>query len=128
MGALLVIAVIIIGGLVLTSRKPKVPTETGPVPLKPFPGVIEPTLPAGGQGGSIELLDGGEGYQSMRFGPDLVVYLTGGGGSGAEAVATRVGTKVGYVSVTKGGQDYTSPPLVTIQGTGTGARAVAHIA
>ena len=58
--------------------------------------------------------------------PDAVVSITGGGGSGAAAVAT-VGTGgiVTGISITNPGSGYTAAPSVGISGSGSGATAVA---
>jgi hypothetical protein len=58
------------------------------------------------------------------YGGGTTVSITGGGGSGAAATPIIVaGAVVGY-SLTSAGQDtYTSPPTVTVSGTGTGATA-----
>ncbi len=56
------------------------------------------------------------------------VDLSGGGGTGATATATTVAGVVQSVSVTAGGNGYTSPPTVSfLGGTGAGATATATL-
>ena len=72
----------------------------------------------------IPVTNGGTGYIGAPY-----LSLTGGGGSGATAVANMVddgtgnGTfRIGSITVTSAGNDYTSAPVVsTIGGGGTGA-------
>jgi hypothetical protein len=73
---------------------------------------------------AIELQNPGEGYLIPP-----VVSITGGGGSGATAVASiNLDTgQVTGISVTYPGSGYTTIPTVTLSGTGTGAIAVAKL-
>lgn len=66
----------------------------------------------------FDITDGGTGY-----GP--VVSISGGGGSGAEAVATVSSGKITAIDVIDFGTDYTSTPTVTVTGAGKGATATA---
>ena len=59
--------------------------------------------------------------------PSIVVNLSGGGGTGAAAVATVTGGQVTGISVIHGGSNYSSAPTVTISGAGTGATATATV-
>jgi len=72
---------------------------------------------------SIEIVEGGSGYTAAPS-----VTISGGGGSGANAIAQLLTFTKGalYVQVTNGGSGYnpTSPPAVTITG-GGGANAAA---
>jgi len=72
---------------------------------------------------SIQIVEGGSGYTASPS-----VTITGGGGSGANAIAQLLTFTKGalYVQVTNGGSGYnpTSPPAVTITG-GGGANAAA---
>jgi hypothetical protein len=72
---------------------------------------------------SIQIVEGGSGYTAAP-----TVTITGGGGSGANAIAQLLTFTKGalYVQVTNGGSGYnpTSPPAVTITG-GGGANAAA---
>lgn len=58
---------------------------------------------------SITLTDGGAGYTS-----DPSVTITGGGGSGAMAIATVNGGEVTGFSIISPGSGYTSPPTITV--------------
>ncbi len=62
----------------------------------------------------VNLLSGGFGYQT----PPYVVFSGGGGGSGAQAIATvSAGThQVSAITLTKSGQGYTSAPIITFVG------------
>jgi len=61
---------------------------------------------------SIDVADGGKGY---TFPP--VIEITGGGGSGAEAIAFLGNEgKISYVKIVKPGSGYLSQPTVTING------------
>jgi len=64
-----------------------------------------------GQVVSITMTTGGSGYASQP-----TVTITGGGGSGASAVAHMSGTMVESVVLTSGGTGYTSDPTVIIDG------------
>jgi hypothetical protein len=59
----------------------------------------------------IELTNPGFGY---TIAPKI--SLTGGGGSGAEAIATLGGGVVGIITITEGGSGYVSPPIVNFIG------------
>lgn len=56
------------------------------------------------------------------------VAFTGGGGSGAQAIAEIDNGEIAAIIITNPGSGYTSPPVVTITGDGTGAQATAIIA
>jgi len=71
---------------------------------------------------SVAVTAGGTGYTSAP-----TVAFTGGGGTGATAVATVTGGVVTGIQVTNGGSGYTSNPTVLVTGVGTGATAVANI-
>ncbi|HEY6009737.1 MAG TPA: multicopper oxidase domain-containing protein, partial [Geobacteraceae bacterium] len=72
---------------------------------------------------NVVLVSGGSGY---AFEP--TVTFTGGGGTGATAMATVVGGVVTAVNLTTVGSGYTTPPTVTITGGGgSGATATATI-
>lgn len=68
------------------------------------------------QGGvtAIDVTSQGAGYTAAP-----TVTITGGGGTGAEAVATVSGGKVTKITVTKSGKGYTTKPTVTLTGTNT---------
>jgi hypothetical protein len=70
----------------------------------------------------IALTSGGSGYTSKP-----TVVISGGGGTGATATATRSGANVlTAITVTNPGSGYTSPPTISFTGGGgTGATAVA---
>nr|WP_268795037.1 phage tail tube protein [Pseudomonas fluorescens] len=69
------------------------------------------------------MTSGGSGYASAP-----TVNLTGGGGSGATAVAVLDGDKVAAINITNPGSGYTSAPNVTLTGgSGTGAAATATV-
>ena len=71
----------------------------------------------------VELVNSGYGYTTTPM-----VTLIGGGGVGAEAVATIGDGLVGIITVTDGGSGYSSPPSVTIVGAAsTTASAIATI-
>jgi hypothetical protein len=79
-------------------------------------------------GGLIKIVVGtnGEGYTSR---PD--VTISGGGGTGASAVAAMAGTRVESIIVTNSGTGYTGSPAVSFSGgggTGAAATAYAHTA
>ncbi|MCD0488966.1 RagB/SusD family nutrient uptake outer membrane protein [Pedobacter sp. MC2016-14] len=65
---------------------------------------------------SITVNTQGAGYTTAPL-----VTISGGGGSGATAVATVAGGRVTYVTVTNPGANYTGLPTVTLGGPGTGA-------
>ena len=72
---------------------------------------------------TITVSAGGTGYSS-----NPTVVFTGGGGSGATAVAVRIGTAVAYINITNGGSGYTSAPTISFTGGGgSGATATAQI-
>lgn len=74
----------------------------------------------------IKVATGGTGYS-----PAPNVSISGGGGTGAEAVAQMAGTVVESVVITNAGTGYTSTPTVSITaastGSGTGAAATASV-
>lgn len=67
---------------------------------------------------SMQLSTGGSGYTAPP-----AVTLSGGGGTGAAAVAHMAGTMVESIVITNAGSGYTSDPTVTITGN---AKATAH--
>jgi hypothetical protein len=72
---------------------------------------------------SIVVSNGGSGYTSAP-----TVTLSGGGGSGATAVATNSGGAVTAITITNPGSGYTSAPTVAFSGgAGSGAAATATI-
>ena len=71
----------------------------------------------------VAVTAGGVNYASV---PNVV--FNGGGGSGAEAVATLTGGVVTSIAVTKPGVYETVPTVTIEQGGGTGATAVATLA
>lgn len=71
----------------------------------------------------ITLTSGGSGYSSQPS-----VTVSGGGGTGASAVAHMAGTLVESVQIVNAGTGYTSSPTVTISGgSGSGAAATATV-
>ena len=70
----------------------------------------------------IKLINGGSGYTSIPQ-----VTISGGGGSGASALAIVVHTKLAAIQITDPGMGYTSVPDIAINGVGTGAQAQAFI-
>lgn len=83
------------------------------------------TLASRASGGvvAVNLTTGGSGYSSA-----VTVSFTGGGGTGAAAVAHMVGTAVDSIVITNAGTGYTSAPSVVITAaTGSGAAAGAAI-
>jgi len=80
--------------------------------------------PNGNGVNSISVSPGGSGYIDAP-----AVKFSGGGGSGATAVATVSGGVVTAITVTSAGNGYTSAPTVTLNGGGgTGAAATASVA
>jgi uncharacterized repeat protein (TIGR01451 family) len=74
--------------------------------------------------GAISIGSGGTGYTSAP-----TVQFTGGGGSGANAVATVSSGAITSVIVTSGGTGYTTAPTIAfLGGGGAGATAVASLA
>lgn len=72
----------------------------------------------------IDVTNGGSGYTSVPL-----VTISGGGGTGATAVAELDGDKVKSITVTSGGSGYTGTPSVAISGgAGSGATATATVA
>ena len=72
---------------------------------------------------SIELSNGGSGFISTP-----TVYVTGGGGTGATAIAIMNGSTVASIEILSEGVNYVTAPIVTISGGGgIGATAVAII-
>ena len=73
--------------------------------------------------GRLSLTSGGTGYTSAP-----VISFTGGGGTGATAVATISSGAVNSILITDPGKNYTSAPTVVFTGGGgSGATATAHI-
>jgi len=68
----------------------------------------------------ITLTDGGTGYVSPP-----TVLISGGGGSGATAIATLAGTGIVAIVMGSGGTGYTSQPTVSFSGGGGGSGATA---
>jgi hypothetical protein len=68
---------------------------------------------------NIVITNAGTGYPA-----NVTVNITGGGGSGATAVATVVSGKITDISITNEGSGYTTAPTVSIVGT-TGSAAAA---
>lgn len=103
--------------------------DGNPVPGKPiyvsfkYPKEIAPFQPATDVVDHITVANGGSAYTT-----EPTVTLTGGGGTGATAVATISEGVVTAVTVTAGGTGYTSPPTVAFSGGGgTGATATAAV-
>lgn len=71
---------------------------------------------------SIAITAGGTGYTAAP-----AVTFTGGGGTGAAAIATVAGGVVTAITITDRGQNYTSAPAVGFTGAGTGATATATV-
>jgi hypothetical protein len=72
---------------------------------------------------SINVTNGGSGYLTTPS-----VYVTGGGGTGATAVAIMNGESIASIEIVSEGVNYVSTPTVTISGGGgTSATAVAVI-
>lgn len=66
---------------------------------------------------SLSVTNAGTGYTTVP-----TVTITGGGGTGATAVATVAGGKIATIKMTSHGANYTSAPVVTVTGGGgTGA-------
>jgi Flp pilus assembly protein TadG len=89
----------------------------------------------GGSGTTVNLVPSGGiavtlGNQGNSYTSPPTVTITGGSGSGAQAVATLKGKKVDFITVTNPGSGYTfnSPPIITISGGGgAGATATAAV-
>ncbi|MCY2941886.1 MAG: Ig-like domain repeat protein [Planctomycetota bacterium] len=82
-------------------------------------GVSIGQVPVAGVLNIITVTNGGTGYTSSP-----TVTITGGGGTGATAIATVVNGVVTEIAVTNGGGGYTGTPTVTITGgAGVGAAA-----
>lgn len=80
-----------------------------------------PTVQAAGALTSIAVTEGGEDYTTAP-----TVAITGGGGTGATAVAAVSGGAVVSITITNPGSGYTSAPTVSLTGgDGTGATASA---
>ncbi len=74
---------------------------------------------------NIRVVNGGSGYGTAN--PPKVT-ITGGGGTGAEAVAVIAAGKITEIYITRPGSGYTSVPTISINSTvGTGASATATI-
>jgi FtsP/CotA-like multicopper oxidase with cupredoxin domain len=71
---------------------------------------------------SVAITAGGSGYTTPP-----TVGFSGGGGSGATAVATVSSGSITYIVITNVGSGYTTVPTVSITGDGTGATATAVI-
>lgn len=70
----------------------------------------------------IRVLTGGSGYATAPS-----IAISGGGGTGASAVAVMAGTMVDSVIITNAGTGYTGPPAVAFSATtGSGAAATAY--
>jgi hypothetical protein len=70
---------------------------------------------------SITITNAGANYTSAT------VSFTGGGGSGAAAIALIEAGEISAITITNPGTGYTSAPTITITGDGTGAAATAII-
>ena len=120
----------------LTNALPAVFAATQPPPIVPevwsgaasntysriFDTALTFTVPGPQPVSSVTLLTSGSGYTAPP-----AVTLTGGGGSGAAAMAT-ITRVVNGVSVTAAGSGYSTPPAVAITGGGgTGAAATSTI-
>ena len=82
---------------------------------------VEAKMPSQTQGVStITVGDGGADYTS-----NPAVAVTGGGGTGALAIATIQNGQVQFITVTAAGEGYTSIPTVTITGGGASRDATA---
>jgi parallel beta-helix repeat protein len=73
--------------------------------------------------GSVVVTDGGHGFNSAP-----TVTITGGGGTGATAVAIITDGQVTGVTITNPGTGYTSPPAITFHGGGGKGAAATAIA
>jgi len=86
--------------------------------------VAQPLLAPGGSGVvTIPVADGGSGYLGAP-----IVQISGGGGSGASAVANMVsdgagGLKVDSITITNPGVNYASAPAITLLGGGAATAA-----
>jgi len=78
-------------------------------------------VPSGGIG-SVTLTSQGNNYSTTP-----TVAISGGGGSGATAVATLSGKKVSAITITNPGSGYTSPPTISISGGTPNAAATATV-
>lgn len=86
-------------------------------------GTAAPTIAASGSVELISVTSGGSGYTSAP-----TVSITGGGGSGATAVAVLDDDEVVAINVVNHGTGYTSTPTVSLTGgAGTGAAATATV-
>jgi hypothetical protein len=100
------------------------------VPGKPiyvsfkYPKELAPFQPASDIVDTVAVSNGGAGYTSAP-----TVAFSGGGGTGAAALATVSGGAVTAIAVTNHGSGYTSAPSVTLTGGGatTAATATANI-
>jgi len=82
-------------------------------------GVSIGQVPVAGVLNIITVTNGGTGYTSVP-----TVTISGGGGTGASAIATVVNGVVTTIAVTNGGAGYTGTPTITITGVaGVGATA-----
>ena len=78
-------------------------------------------VPSGGIG-SVTLTSQGNNYSTTP-----TVAISGGGGSGATAVATLSGKKVSAITITNPGSGYTSAPTISISGGTPNAAATATV-
>ena len=86
-------------------------------------GTVAPTVALAGSVELITVGSGGSGYTSAP-----TVTITGGGGTGATAVAVLDGGEVAEINIVNHGSGYTSTPTVTLTGgAGTGATATATV-
>ena len=98
-----------------------------PVPGNPiyvsfkYPKEIAPFQPASDVVSQINVISAGTGYTS-----ESTVTLTGGGGTGATAVASITNGEVTSVTITNQGSGYTGAPTVAFSG-GNGATASANV-
>jgi FtsP/CotA-like multicopper oxidase with cupredoxin domain len=70
--------------------------------------------------GSLTLTDPGSGYSAAPL-----VGISGGGGSGATALANFIGATVNAITLTASGSGYTSAPTVVFNNTGTNGSGAA---
>jgi hypothetical protein len=100
-------------------------TVSGPG-VAPAPGTSVSILAIAQNGvKSINVTNGGSGYNPKA---PPIVSITGGGGSGASAIAvvSDAGVVTG-VTIVNAGSGYTSPPTVSFSGGGSGATATASV-
>lgn len=101
-------------GLRTVSEVVRVSAQQGEPPTVSVTTSISASATATVAGGAVSAISVPAGQGGSGYGDAPNVRLVGGGGTGAEAIATVTNGSVTAIDVTQGGSDYTSAPQVVI--------------